>query len=328
MELIDRYIYAVTHRLPVDMQADVSDELRATIDEALDKKGSRSPKAIKEVLTELGNPAILAARYSSTPQYIIGPKFYPIFVQALKLVLAIGLPIAVVVGVIINIVDPPATIIQAIINIIGHTINLGIQMLFWTALVFFIIERCGVNERDLRKNSGWTPDMLPAATAKRQIPLADGIAEVIWYSLVIALPFIARPLVGAHIDGKTTPFFNPDIWTVGGPVLVALGVLGVVKAILKIRLGKWTKPLALFNTGYALAFSALLIVAAVAGSLVNPAFLTEIDKHITTANLDQVTQTTNWTVGISITVFVGIYLYDAAHSLYRAFHAKSSTPTK
>lgn len=319
MELIDRYIHAVTHRLPVDIQADVSDELRSVIDEALEEKGSRSKKAIKEVLTELGNPAILATQYSGTPQFIVGPRFYPIYLQVLKMVLGIGLPIVVAISIIVQLTGVPTSPIEFILGAIGIIIGAAVQMLFWTTLVFFIVERSGASDTELRKNSGWTPDMLPTSTTKREIPISDGIADIVWYSLITVLPFIAQHLVGAHENGVVTPFFDSNVWTVGGPVLVVLGLLGVAKSILKLKLGQWTKSLAIFNTIYAITFSAVLVYAAVAISLVNPALLELLDTHIATSNLDEITSAVNWTIGISVAIFVGIYVYDAMNSLYRAY---------
>lgn len=328
MELIDRYIYAVTHRLPVDMQADVSDELRGIIDEALEEKGSRSKAAIKEVLTELGNPALLATRYSGAPQFIVGPRFYPIYLQVLKMVLSIGLPLVVAISIIAQIIEAPATPIEFVLGAIGIIVSAAIQMLFWTTLVFFVIERSGVSDAELRKNSSWTPDMLPASTAKREIPLSDSIADIVWYSLITVLPFVAQQFVGAYENGVVTPFFDSNVWTIGGPIVVILGILGVAKSILKLKLGRWTKTLAIFNTVYAIVFSAILVYAAIAISLVNPALLELLDARIDTSNLAEITAAVNWTVGITVAIFVGLYAYDAVNSLYRAYRPQIPAEVK
>lgn len=58
-DLIERYIYAVTKRLPQKVQKDISDELRTLIDDMLAERcGELVPeeKDIRVVLTELGTP--------------------------------------------------------------------------------------------------------------------------------------------------------------------------------------------------------------------------------------------------------------------------------
>lgn len=65
-DLTERYIYAVTRRLPRKQREDVSMELRGLIDDMLDERcGDVVPteKDIRVVLTELGTPQELYARY-------------------------------------------------------------------------------------------------------------------------------------------------------------------------------------------------------------------------------------------------------------------------
>ena len=78
MNLIERYIYAVTRHLPVDQREDVADELKSMIEDQLDEIGSRSKKDVEKVLISLGDPENLARRYKGGKQYLIGPAFYPI----------------------------------------------------------------------------------------------------------------------------------------------------------------------------------------------------------------------------------------------------------
>ena len=66
-DLIERYIYAVTKRLPKKIQEDVSQELRTLIDDMLmERCGDATPNEydIKSVLTELGTPNELCEKYS------------------------------------------------------------------------------------------------------------------------------------------------------------------------------------------------------------------------------------------------------------------------
>lgn len=314
MELIERYIYAVTRRTPIDQREDVADELRASIEDALNERSSRSKKDVKAVLTELGNPTALAQKYTSGERYLIGPMLYPFYIRTLRFAFSIGLPLAAVGGAISQIVQN-AHILEFIPMVIWVLLTATFHILFWVTFVFAIFQYSNVSGKDLASGDAWTPDMLPPVQADRQIPMGEAIGDIVWYGLVALLPFIAQPFVGAHIDGQVTPFFNQDIGIIWSVAAVALGLTGVVKGILKLRFHKWTPELASFNVVYALVFSAALITLPLVTQVVNPAFISVLDTHVKTSDLAEVSQFINWTVGISIVITVGIYLYDAFNSI-------------
>lgn len=315
MELIERYIYAVTQRLPLDQREDVADELRASIEDALEEKGSHSKKDVTKVLTELGSPAILANRYKGGSQYLIGPAMYPYYIETLKMVYSIGMPIVFFIALIAQIIQSHDTIGAFIAGLISILVGAAIQMLFWTSAVFVIFERTNVSEKDLTSEHPWTPDMLPEVKTGRQIPVSEPVGDIIWFTFLALVPFLAQPFIGAHIDGQTTPFFNSEIGTVWAVAAVVFGVVGILKALLKLRLRNWTPALTVFNVIFSVAFSAALIALPLLTTVVNPAFVSLMDAHITTSDLAEVTQFINWTVWISIGVAVSIDLYDAFNSI-------------
>lgn len=74
MEWIERYIYAVTKRLPESQREDVASELRSLIEDMLDeRKQSEAATAqeIEEVLMELGHPSLLAQKYRGKDRVLI-----------------------------------------------------------------------------------------------------------------------------------------------------------------------------------------------------------------------------------------------------------------
>ena len=83
MNLIDKYIQEVTRRLPEKNRKDIALELRSTIEDMLPKQYSE--EEVKEVLKELGNPAILANGYNDRPMYLIGPRYYEMYIIILKI---------------------------------------------------------------------------------------------------------------------------------------------------------------------------------------------------------------------------------------------------
>lgn len=73
MELIERYIYAVSRRLPVSQRADIEQELRTLIEDMIQERchGEVGQEQIMALLKELGDPAYLAGQYREEQKYLI-----------------------------------------------------------------------------------------------------------------------------------------------------------------------------------------------------------------------------------------------------------------
>ncbi len=90
MELVDRYVHAVVRRLHPSRRAGVEAELRASIMDALEARGADpTEEQVADVLTSLGEPSELAARYEPSQRYLIGPEHYPLFRRVLGRTLGI-----------------------------------------------------------------------------------------------------------------------------------------------------------------------------------------------------------------------------------------------
>ena len=68
-DLIERYLYAITRRLPAAQRADVADELRTLISDMIDERCggiAPAPKDVRVVLTELGTPSEMVRKYTDS----------------------------------------------------------------------------------------------------------------------------------------------------------------------------------------------------------------------------------------------------------------------
>lgn len=83
-KIIERYIYAVTKRLPERMRDEVKEELNANIHDMLPK--NPTDQDIDELLHKLGHPRELARNYHGEDRYVISPLFYDDYIQVLKIV--------------------------------------------------------------------------------------------------------------------------------------------------------------------------------------------------------------------------------------------------
>ena len=90
MELIERYLNEIGRRLPKAKRDDIRDELRSAFDDALESRavGDPSEADVVAVLEDLGSPETVAASYSGD-RYLIGPKLYPQFKTALRIVVSV-----------------------------------------------------------------------------------------------------------------------------------------------------------------------------------------------------------------------------------------------
>lgn len=317
MSLIDRYVYAATKGMPPNTRKDVAKELRATIEDEIEAKGGPTKKNTSAVLTELGDPAILAQQYKGRKNYLIGPDLYYLFVRLLRLILIIVLPILFVVNLVTGFSDGIENVISLIGYALGHTIAGAITITFWVGLTFFILERTGVTLGDLEKDlEPWTPEKLPEVPGKYQIPVSESITSIVSYAVLIAVPFIAPRLALAHVGGETIPFFAPELWAAWTPIIVTVGVLGVLHSVWMLLARKWTTLLMLSHVALCVGISVALALILVNTPVVNEAFTQLIIENSKDVTARQVEQWVTWSVAISFVVTIGIYLYDAGKSVW------------
>jgi hypothetical protein len=122
MKLIELYIQEVTRRLPEKNRADIALELQSTIEDMLPE--DHTEQDVKAVLLKLGDPVTLASGYRDRPMHLIGPRYYDVYINLLKMIL----PIAAVISLIALVGDNPFrdtgnTVMEAILKIIGKGIS-------------------------------------------------------------------------------------------------------------------------------------------------------------------------------------------------------------
>ncbi|MEU8128572.1 permease prefix domain 1-containing protein [Micromonospora sp. NPDC049049] len=267
--LTDRYLAATLRSVPAQRRDEIANELRASIDDMIEGRtdgGQDATTAEREVLTELGNPDVLAARYADRRLQLIGPTYYLLWLRLLKLLLSF---IPALVGTIVTVVEAAeGKGFGAIGPGIVAAIQVAVQIAFWLTVTFAIIERTQTAV-DLPE---WTVDQLPDAPVRRGIPLADTIASVIMLVLTIAyLPLQHYHSWVSDTDGENIAILDPALWSFWLPALIGVLALSVVFEVVKYRMDRWTW--ALFGTKVLLdlAFAVPLAWLALSDRLLNPA---------------------------------------------------------
>ena len=277
--LTDRYVWAVLRAVPQRQRAELEPEIRALVADAAEAHAATTTPdaAERAALVELGDPNALAARYTDTTRFLIGPRLYPEWERLLLLLVPIVAPI---VGIVIAatgwIGGKPVG--EAIVSGLGVAFNVAVQTAFWFTLVFAIAERTG-SAAVPATGAAWTPDALPEVPAPDRLGLGEAIASVafgVFFVVAIAWVQLATPIV---IDGTAYPLFNAAVWSWWLWYVLALTVAEIVFAVALYLRGRWTWAYAVVNAilGAAFAIPALWLIQE--DLLFNPALVTAIEAE-------------------------------------------------
>lgn len=281
MEKVERYIFAVTKRLPQKQRSDLEQELRSLIEDMLSeqvKNGKTTEKDIDQVLLELGNPALLADRYRAKRNYLIGPENYETYFLVLKIVIAavaFGITLAMTIG---FFVEPPGSIVELFIEYFSALFGALVQVFAWITVIFAIIEYRNVSMNEEFKNEPWNPDDLPELPDKNlAIKPAEPLVGLLFAVLAIILFNTAEHLIGIYSfsdDGvmRLIPLFNHEGFRALLPLLNIMLAIGIFKESLKLVIRKWTRGLALANLVFNLLSFGLFILFVRGDSLWSDAF--------------------------------------------------------
>lgn len=266
--LTERYIAATIRSLKPENQADVRAELEASIADAVEarvEQGEAPEAAERTVLTELGDPGVLAAGYADRPLHLLGPKYYLVWWRLLR-VLLITIPVVVLGAVALSEAIAGAPVGEMIADAILAAGGTALHICFWTTLVFVVLERTGSSSSIGEWNLDQLPEK-PGDTSKRA-ELATSLGF---------LAFMAALLVWdrfrGFIPGENLPILDPELWPwwIGGLFVIMLLEAGLAVGV--YARGRWTAALAVGNTVIALVFAAAAIALLGAGQVFNPAFV-------------------------------------------------------
>lgn len=323
MKLIDRYVYAVTQRLPENSREDVSKELRANIYDMLPENPSEND--VRKVLEELGNPIKLADEYNTTKRYLIGPSLYDNYISILKLVLGIVISVFVSINLLNELFTQSADVglFEMAIDILVSTILAVIegitQTFLWVTLTFIILEKTGVNGSDIPfANKNWTPDDLPEipASTTGKISRVETIFSMFFTILFTSLLYSAPKLIGIYtkVGGELTlvePLFNTQRLQSYITLIIVFAIVQLIISIYKFVTRYWNSPLAVVNSIYNIASCILVYFIVNDPSLFNQGFISYI-ANLTGASVSQLSSI--WLLintRIFIAVFVIIAIWDS-----------------
>jgi hypothetical protein len=244
--MIDRYLYDVSRRLPESIRADVERELRSNIEDMLPEDPGEGE--IEKVLTELGSPAKLAVKYNPRPRYLISPELFDDYVMVLKVVavtlaaLLAGLAVFKIIFGDAGSAGVVTAVVSVIASFLSGAFNGIVQAFFWVTVVFFCIEYFG-GIKELRT---WSPKNLPEVPAnvksviKRSESVADAVFSILFSALFLVGTLRHHQFIAWYEAGApAVPLFDEQLVLRFLPLFIFLMAMTLFVAVIKLIKGRW-----------------------------------------------------------------------------------------
>ncbi len=248
MELINRYVYQVGRRLPERTRADVEQELRSLLLDALEERTGRTGDFAEEeqvaVLEEFGSPEQMAGKYRPQARYVIGPKLYDLYRLIVTVIGGAGL-LAAVVTTAVTAVGPDApSVLNLLLQAWTTFINVLLSGIGSATLIFAVLERVIPEEEfELDEEKKWNPRDLPAIEPRDEIKRASLIAEIVFLALLMtALVAFGQRIGGVYYDGtwhSTPSFLSAAFFSLYLPLFVVRWGLTILQDVVLLRQGRW-----------------------------------------------------------------------------------------
>lgn len=272
MNMVDLYIAEVGKNLPAKNRADLEQEIRSLIEDAIDdaaQSQGREPNddLVVEVLKKFGPPEQVAASYSK-PRYLIGPRLYPTYWTVLGIVLAVVLVIAAL-GLGLDIsqrTGPDQTPLQGFLEAGAGLLGSIIAAFGNVTLVFAILERL-LPEQAWETEKEWDPRQMKAEPDPQQVRMVEPILGVFLTVAVLLVLNVYPQWIGISnfVNGQWVhaPVLAPAFFSYV-PFMNVLLAAGVVQNALLLQAGRWTNTI----RGLAIAIAAgsvILLASMLAG---------------------------------------------------------------
>lgn len=242
-DLMERYIYAVTKRLPRKTREDVARELRTLIEDMLKERcGEITPsdKDIRVVLTELGTPDELYEQYAGDGRkYLIGPPYYATYLFVMKLVLVcetFGMTLAAILSFVTG-EREAASWLSAVGQWLGMLFGGLMGAFTFVTLLFAFFDYKGIS---IDNDSGL--DALPPVPKKKERISRGETIFGIAISVIFLIVFLVCPQIFCAIakEGERIPIFSTEVIRNTWYMIVIFSALGIIREIVKLLDGKYT----------------------------------------------------------------------------------------
>ena len=335
MSLIKRYVYAVGRKLPKKSHKDIEKELESLIMDALDARVAPGEQYtdddIVAVLKEFGPPHEAADRYAPVPQYLIGPKLFPLYRLVASITagaLLLSLTIALVVGLFDK--DPSSThLLSEFFTFFGRIFSGILSAVGSVTIVFAILERVlpeeDIADADIRSldfgKEPWDPKTLPPVSGLREWGSMGKSAVTIVFTVLLMAFFNLSPNIGIYSASggqwSFIPVIAPEALAAYLPLWNVVWVLTLVHHSILLVKRKWRLSSRILDLVVGIANVVVLVVMSTAVSLIDvQAILSQLDVD-TVADLAKLASIVDWNLRIGFIIAATIVAAETAVKAYR-----------
>ena len=323
---IERYIYAVTKRLPEEVREEVKQELQANINDMLPKNPTDDD--IEKVLRTLGHPRVLAKNYETKERYVISPWFYADYISTLKIVMTIVISIYITIGFLNGIIHLEQNnlfmqIVDVWSKIFSNAFQGALVSFAWVTVIFWLIEHFARNSKCEDEWKLKDLPEIPKVNNKAKISKTESIIGLI-LGTVFSILFIIilmdyTDVIGIYDDGvMITQIFNTAVTNTFIVFFIISAVISVVVSLLKIYYGEWKLNLTILYTAFEILSTVLFLIFINHPQLILPEVFDTIAFYM---ELDSVDVIDGFAKGIRIfTIFVSVVVFiDLASTWFKTF---------
>ena len=283
MELVDRYVHEVGQHLPSRLRADVEAELRSLLTESLEERARAAGRPVDaqlaaDVVREFGVPRDVASRYAPDPQYLIGPRLYPAYRMAVKImipVLAGAVLVLMVIGQFQHQGEPPsmAPFTRATESFLSTVLfNLGVM-----TFIFALVERA--MQRREAAGTAWDPSALPPVNDPDRVSYFGRIFAL-YVIAALALVFNFFPgwvsvVIFHNTDTQVFPLLEPGFGRYL-PLLNAWWALAFALNLAVLRHGRWRRTTRWADFGLEVGWAVILLLIVVGPPVFRYDWLTKV----------------------------------------------------
>ena len=202
---IERYIYAITKRLPQAQREEVANDLRANLADMLGDTPHTDAEILK-ILRDLGHPRVLANNYRGKERTVVAPEYYDDYVNVLKIVATIVVVVNVVTGFITILTSALPTDFVMLLetlfeNVFGNIFRSLLVAFAWTTIGFWIAGAVGSKQH----RDEWKISDLPELPHPNSVKISR---VSVAFELIFGVSF---GIIGLILINNGIPYLNAEV---------------------------------------------------------------------------------------------------------------------
>jgi len=250
MKLIELYLEEIRHKLPPRNREDILKEIHSVLMDTLEDRNPNSgqepdEEIVMSVLKEFGSPRKVALQYGAR-NYLIGPRFFPLYILVLKIVLIIITALHVL-GISVAFISQSGFgtgIWDTIITIVGGILNTLFTGFGIVTLTFAGIERTTPEDWGVDFEKDWQPEDLYEKENQERVKLPELAIDITMNLVLITALNFFFDQIGIYYLGESgwvsTPILN-DNFKPFIPWITAYAIMDIALSIYLIRKEYWDK---------------------------------------------------------------------------------------